>query len=63
MSVVPGFYRAQADACEAAANASDLANQRDKYLRSRDAWHALADRETMIAEARRKREAQQASQD
>lgn len=63
MSVVPGFYRAQAEACEAAASACDLANQRDKYLRSRDAWHALAQRETMIAEARRKRETQQTGED
>jgi hypothetical protein len=62
MSVIPGFYRAQADACQAAANGCDLANQREKYLRSRDAWRALADREAMVAEIRRKREAQLSSE-
>lgn len=61
MSVVPGFYLAQANACEASAQACDLDNQRDKYLRSRDAWQALADREEMIAAARRKREAERQS--
>jgi hypothetical protein len=59
MSVVPGFYLAQANACEAAAKACGLTNQREMYIRSRDAWQALADREAMVAEARRRREAEQ----
>ena len=61
MSVSGKFYLAQVAICERAAEDTVLANQRDKYLRAKAAWQALADRENDIAEARVQREADRAA--
>lgn len=39
------FYSAQVASCGASADASTLANQRQKFLDAQSAWQALADRE------------------
>ena len=61
MSASGKFYLAQAATCALAAEKTQLANQREKYLRAQAAWQALADRENGIVAARDLREAEKAA--
>jgi hypothetical protein len=61
MSASGKFYLAQAATCAQAAEKTQLANQREKYLRAQAAWQALADRENGIVAARDLREAEKAA--
>ncbi|GAA4780958.1 hypothetical protein GCM10023219_31370 [Stakelama sediminis] len=58
-------FRARADAAGAEAAASDLANVRDRLLRSQAAWAAMATRSERVAKERARNEAEkaQAAQD
>lgn len=57
MSTPAQFYLDQVAICARAAGASALANERAKFLRSQEAWQALADRTLAVAAARAEREA------
>jgi len=52
MSEVQDFYLRQVALSAKAADETDLANQRDKYLRSQAAWQVLADRAGKTAAAK-----------
>lgn len=60
MSASVTFYQAQATSCAASALATKLDNERDKYLRAEQAWHALASREIEVKAARDLRDAEKA---
>lgn len=51
------IYRQQAAKCRADAEASDLANVRERNLRAEAAWLAMAERQERTDAAREKREA------
>jgi hypothetical protein len=44
MSLTSDFYLARADECRREAEATSLANVRDRCLRSREAWLSMAHR-------------------
>lgn len=58
MSEAQDFYLRQVALSAKAAGESDLANQRDKHLRSQAAWQVLADRAGKTAAAKAANEAQ-----
>lgn len=51
------FYRAQADKARAEADAADLANVRDRHLRSAAAFDAMVERTERVATTRAARQA------
>jgi len=61
MAMTGDFYQSQAALCAKAAELTDLPMLRQKYEAARAAWHALAIRETEIAEARAKRHSEEAA--
>ena len=52
MSLTYEFYVQRAEASEAAAKASSLANVRERELRSAHAWREMANRQLMIESER-----------
>ena len=60
MSASVTFYQAQASSCAASALTTKLDNEREKYLRAEQAWHALASREIEVKAARDLRDAEKA---
>ncbi|NKJ40841.1 hypothetical protein [Novosphingobium sp. SG720] len=62
MSEAQDFYLRQVALSAKAADESDLANQRDKHLRSQAAWQVLADRAGKTAAAKAANEAQKQSE-
>ena len=60
MSASVTFYQAQANSCAASALTTKLDNEREKYLRAEQAWHALASREIEVKAARDLRDAEKA---
>ena len=60
MTVSGQFFLNQASSCATSAAGSQLANQRETYLRAQAAWQALADREFGLKAARAQREADKA---
>ncbi|QIG79209.1 hypothetical protein [Stakelama tenebrarum] len=54
-------FRARADAEAALAAQSDLANVRDRHLRSQAAWEAMATRSERVATQRARNEAAKAA--
>jgi len=61
MAVGDTFYETQARICAESAAGAALPMLREKFERAEAAWRALATRETGIAEARTKREAEKAA--
>ncbi len=61
MATEAGFFLEQAGQCARAAADTLLPNLREKYLRSADAWQALADREIRTKAARVERDAERAA--
>jgi hypothetical protein len=57
MNVPIDFYLAQAESCAKSAAKSDLPNQRAIFLRSEQAWHAMAERKRGVLTGRAEREA------
>lgn len=60
MSVTSSFYLARAIDCAREASATDLANVRERCLRSEAAWRAMAERVLRTEASRSKREAERA---
>ena len=58
MSEAQDFYLRQVAPSAKAAGETDLANQRDKYLRAQAAWQVLADRAGKTAATKAANEAQ-----
>ena len=56
MSVTSDFYLARVAQCDREANETDLSNVRDRCLRAKAAWQAMADR-VLKGEGNRKRQA------
>lgn len=56
MSVTSDFYLARVAQCDREAGETDLANVRDRCLRAKAAWQAMADR-VLKGEADRKQQA------
>jgi hypothetical protein len=56
MNVPIDFYLTQAANCAMAAAKSDLPNQREIFLRSEQAWHAMAERKRGVLTGRAERE-------
>ncbi len=56
MNVPIDFYLAQAESCAQAAAKSALPNQREIFLRSEQAWHAMAERKRGVLVGRAERE-------
>ncbi|AMK24328.1 hypothetical protein VVT58_00645 [Sphingobium sp. SJ10-10] len=56
MSVTSDFYLARVAQCAREAGETDLANVRDRCLRAKAAWQAMADR-VLMGEADRKKQA------
>lgn len=63
MSGSSDFYIAQAAKCGAEADATILANVRERYLRSQAAWLAMADRLTRAERMRTELAAEKAHRD
>ncbi len=63
MSVSANFYLTQVESCAKSARDAKLDNERDRYLRSQDAWQALADKEIRVRAARAERDAEKLVQD
>ena len=56
MNVPIDFYLAQAESCAKSAAKSDLPNQRAIFLRSEQAWHAMAERKRGVLTGRAERQ-------
>lgn len=54
MSAPIEFYLQQAALCAKAAEATDLPNQRSKFLRSQQAWQEMANRRATVLAGRAK---------
>jgi hypothetical protein len=57
MSVSSQFYLEQAAKCARSASDAALDNQRETFLRSQEAWQAMADRAIRVDAERAKRDA------
>ena len=56
MTVPIDFYLEQAASCAKSAASTDLPNQREIFLRSEQAWQAMAERRREVAAGRAERE-------
>jgi hypothetical protein len=62
MSQTYEFYSARAEEAVSDAKAAELANVRDRALRSERTWRGLAERARSVAEQRRKLEREKAAE-
>ncbi len=62
MSQTYEFYSARAEEAAADAKAAELANVRDRALRSEKTWRGLAEQARSVAEQRRKLEREKAAE-